>query len=194
MAECAELELLYPDWELMRIQIGLWSRIEQDSWAKLYRTVTVEYNPIHNYDRTEEWLDKETRDFEKKEEYKPDLEDTVKDTAGQTITKKTSGSSVLERTAFDTQTFAPTERSVPDVQEQDSGSGTNTTVTERQGSATTRTSDEGSGTNERKGRAFGNIGVTTTQQMLQAEREIALFTIYDAICTSFKKRFCIMVW
>ena len=40
----------------------------------------------------------------------------------------------------------------------------------------------------------GNIGVTTTQQMLQAEREIADFNLIDIIVKSFKYRFCILVY
>lgn len=40
----------------------------------------------------------------------------------------------------------------------------------------------------------GNIGVTTTQQMLMEEREAAVFNIYDHIIEAFKKRFCIMIY
>lgn len=40
----------------------------------------------------------------------------------------------------------------------------------------------------------GNIGVTTTQQMLKEEREAALFNIYDHIIEAFKKRFCLLIY
>lgn len=43
-------------------------------------------------------------------------------------------------------------------------------------------------------RSFGNIGVTTTQQMIEQERETALFNIYDTIIQSFKHRFCVLVY
>ena len=43
-------------------------------------------------------------------------------------------------------------------------------------------------------RAHGNIGVTTTQQMLQAEREVAMFNVYDEICKDFMKRFLIWIY
>lgn len=46
----------------------------------------------------------------------------------------------------------------------------------------------------RKLRAYGNIGVTTTQQMIEEERGIVKFNIYDYIIDSFKKRFCILVY
>lgn len=40
----------------------------------------------------------------------------------------------------------------------------------------------------------GNIGVTTTQQMLKEDREAALFNIYDHIIEAFKKRFCLLIY
>lgn len=46
----------------------------------------------------------------------------------------------------------------------------------------------------RDGRAYGNIGVTTTQQMIEAQREVVLFNMIDTIVNDFKKRFCLMVY
>lgn len=40
----------------------------------------------------------------------------------------------------------------------------------------------------------GNIGVTTTQEMIRQEREVSQFSIYDYIVASFKSRFCIGVY
>lgn len=45
------------------------------------------------------------------------------------------------------------------------------------------------------GNVSGNIGVTTSQQMLQQELDIApKLEIYKVISESFKKRFCLMVY
>ena len=43
-------------------------------------------------------------------------------------------------------------------------------------------------------RAHGNIGVTTTQEMIEQERRIDLFNIYDIIIKDFKMRFCILIY
>ena len=40
----------------------------------------------------------------------------------------------------------------------------------------------------------GNIGVTSTQQLMTEEREVARFNIYDQISEDFRNRFCIMVY
>ena len=41
---------------------------------------------------------------------------------------------------------------------------------------------------------YGNIGVTTTQAMIEAERNLVKFNIYDFIIDSFKARFCILIY
>lgn len=47
----------------------------------------------------------------------------------------------------------------------------------------------------RESRIHGNIGVTTSQQMLEQEIEVApKLNIINLMIESFKKRFCIMVW
>lgn len=50
------------------------------------------------------------------------------------------------------------------------------------------------GTITRVREEHGNIGVTTTQQMIREEREIADFSLYQVIIDDFKMRFCIMVY
>lgn len=160
--ECAELEMLYPSPDMMGYAIFAWSVKESPIWEKLYQTTQLEYNPIHNYDRTEEWTDDTTRT--------PDL-NTHGVNSGTDVTQ-------TEVSAFDSNAFTPREKttvqpgSVTDVQT----SGTEKTIV-------TRT-----------GKASGNIGVTTTQQMIEAERNVVKFNIYDYIIDEFKHRFCLLVY
>lgn len=42
--------------------------------------------------------------------------------------------------------------------------------------------------------AHGNIGVTTTQQLINEQREVDKFNLYDIITNEFKMRFCILVY
>lgn len=42
--------------------------------------------------------------------------------------------------------------------------------------------------------AHGNIGVTTTQELIREQRNIDLFNVYDIIIEDFKMRFCILVY
>lgn len=50
------------------------------------------------------------------------------------------------------------------------------------------------GKTHHEGSIYGNIGVTTSQQMLEAEYEVARFNIYEQIADLFIKEFCICVY
>lgn len=56
------------------------------------------------------------------------------------------------------------------------------------------TSDNNTGVTTHEQTETGNIGVTMTQQMITAEREIAMFNIIDFIINDFKERFCLLIY
>lgn len=56
------------------------------------------------------------------------------------------------------------------------------------------TSDNNTGETTHEQTETGNIGVTMTQQMITAEREIAVFNIIDFIINDFKERFCLLIY
>ena len=55
-------------------------------------------------------------------------------------------------------------------------------------------SSSASGRNKRTGRAYGNIGVTTTQKMIEEERRVSEFDIDHVIIQEFKKTFCLLIY
>lgn len=56
------------------------------------------------------------------------------------------------------------------------------------------TSDNNTGETTHEQTETGNIGITLTQQMITAEREIAMFNIIDFIINDFKERFCLLIY
>ena len=50
LLNCAELELLFTSFDMMKLAIGVWSTSEQDTWRKMYATQMAEYNPLWNVD------------------------------------------------------------------------------------------------------------------------------------------------
>ena len=56
------------------------------------------------------------------------------------------------------------------------------------------TSDNSTGETTHEQSETGNIGVTMTQQMITAEREVAMFNIIDFIINDFKERFCLLIY
>lgn len=164
---CGELEILYPDPRIMKIYITDWSNARQTAWAHLAAILESEYNPIHNYDRNEEWIDNDT------ETGTATRTGTVSGTGGNTETHK--------QTAFNSNQLQ-TDSEVTD---------NNTAAQNANSNDTTNNTRQGS----HSGHLYGNIGVTTTQQMLQSEFDLwDKLDIYQAIATDFKKRFCILVY
>ena len=52
--ECAELEIIYPDWDFLKFAIDTWSANEVFNWNRLYAAMMADYNPIENYNRSED--------------------------------------------------------------------------------------------------------------------------------------------
>ena len=61
-----------------------------------------------------------------------------------------------------------------------------------EGSGTSTSSSSEDETYERT--ETGNIGVTTTQQMIKEEREVSNYSVENVIIAEFKQRFCIAVY
>lgn len=219
MMELGELELLYNDPNMMKFAIGRWSSKELKKWEDLYSTTVLDYNPIENYNRTDDFTDLETRDLERTNNQTRDLEGTNNETRNlaTTITEATdmtdvdvqtgSNSMLKEISAFnntaglateslETETRGVTNTKTVDSDTTQNGSDTGTLNTSTSDSGTVDDAGTETGTVEmrRTGNAKGNIGVTTTQQMIEQERGVVEFNIYDYIIESFKKRFCILVY
>ena len=52
----------------------------------------------------------------------------------------------------------------------------------------------GTTTDHSEHREYGNIGVTTSQQMVKEELKLREFCVYDYIIKSFKQRFCLLLY
>lgn len=178
LLQCAELELLYQDWDLMKTAITAWSLMNLPVWQKLYDTTQLEYNPIWNVDAN--ITDKETRN--------------LAGTDGGTRTTKGKDSSsvttdgTLEHDVMGYNVGSYQHESKDTQHSKTDGSGTNE---ETETDSRNRTD---TGTVQHDIRRTGNIGVTTSQQMIKEEREISRFNVYDEIVKDFKRRFCVMVY
>ena len=183
LLECGELEVIYPDYDFMKFAIEAWSHKELPTWQRIYNASLLEYNPIENYNRTEETT----------------IVDDGSDTHSGNDTSRNSGSDSNtgggsltrqnDTTGYDANAFVPREKIT------DTTTDTNTTT---YGGVNTFTHGEQiARDNERTitGNISGNIGVTTSQQMLEQEIEIAgKLNIYNLISDSFKNRFCLQVY
>ena len=188
LAECSDLEILYPNPEVLKGLIGVWSATEQYTWGKLYATMELEYNPIDNYDRTE------TRSLASQAVGNSADGGTDTVTSADTGSDSTTGSStnINQVKAFDTATNTFTDK------EKDTVSNSGSTTYGKTNTNTTRYGHTNNNTYAKNDtetvNAHGNIGVTTTQQMIEQERETAKFNIFQVILDEFKQRFCVLVY
>ena len=198
LLETAELEVLYTDPDFMQKAIGIWSKKQSPIWAELYDTTQYEYNPIWNkdgtiveerdlaatedvttnVDREDKLQDKNTRNFEDKE------------------TRDLSDVSDRDVFGFNSSTAAPAEKNTVKGTGTDTfnHSGTDTvdhTGTQDIDTTVDRdTTDTGTITRTEQ----GNIGVTSTQSLIQEQREVVKFNILDYIINEFRDRFCLKVY
>ena len=221
LMQLAELPVVYSDPAVLKVLIGYWSAAQLPTWVDVWRTMLYKYNPIWNKDGTIHerrdtgfnntgsttstgtvTTDQDTSDTGT---IVTDQDTTDTGTVGRT--GSSSGSTENQVTGYDTNAYSPNKKDLT------SGSASETTtnnlagtndVTETHnlhGTNDTTVTNNLAGTSAEGGTAFdvfertetGNIGVTTTQQMIKEQREIAL-NFYDMICQAFKKQFCVMVW
>jgi len=173
LAETAELEILYPEPTTLSTVIKAWSTARGQAWAKMATALAAEYNPIHNYDRTESWTEAKTGESSRA---------GTNEGSGQSSGSSTGTQDVAGYNA------AGTVASVPRTKDTGSSSGSS--------SQSGEWSEDGSNSESstRTGRIQGNIGVVSSQQMVQAELELREIDLYKIIIQEFKKMFCLGVY
>lgn len=206
MLQGGEFEVLYADPIFMRNAIGTWSKKCYNTFLKWITAQNIEYNPLENYDRNELLTDQfykaasssarrdsgNTRTFDNQDKRTIDTEDER--------TLDTTRTSEDEVSAFDSSTYQPSAKNTTEDDGTDTltHSGTDTvdysgTIKDEYGEGTSGNENENS-TNTHSGRIHGNVGVTTSQQMLTAEYEVARFNIIDQITDMFILEFCIPIY
>ena len=177
--ECAELECLYPSVPFFKRAVGIWSATMQSSFARVWSAVNLEYNPIENYDRQENETTTGTRQHSG--------QDVTSGSNSDTRTISDNGSVQNKIAGFDASALVDHDSGTSSRSGTDSTTGTDRTELthgEKIADAGTRTS-----------RIHGNIGVTTSQQMLESELDLVpKLNFYRYLAEEFKRRFCILVY
>lgn len=132
--DSGEFGCLYADGDYFKSIIGWWCSKELPIWEKLYNTELLKYDPIANYDRTDE------------------------------ITREVTGNSTASETSYNSEALHVTNGS------------------------------DSAGNEVTKSRSFGNVGVTSSQQLIEAERRVSEFNTYAYIIRSFTNKFCIELY
>ena len=158
---CDEKELLYPNPDFMIEAIGLWSKKWNRTFTKWIKALNIEYNPLENYDRQESWSDSTSS--------------SESNSASASDSSYGSNSMLNDVSAFNSDYLRTDSASKNDAR--------------NNASSSSKANNLKAELSKHEGRVHGNIGVTTSQQMLQAEIDIDRFNIYDEIAIIFMREF-----
>lgn len=202
LMESAEQEILYSNLGFLKQAIGSWSAKQLPIWNHLLETTKYDYNPIWNKDGTV--TETETRDLKGSEKVKDETDrvDNLTDKNTRDFedkeTRDLKNDSLNSVYGFNSSDAAPANK--------DEAKDTGTDTIEHSGTDTMDhtgrqdidrnlkrdTTDTGTVKHERIEQ--GNIGLTSTQDLISQERQIALFNVMDVIIKDFIKRFCLAVY
>lgn len=161
-----------------------------NSWDNIYKSLTSVYNPINNYSMTESGED--TRTNTGTQSTSGTQSGTEKETPNLTTT--TTGENNSDEGLFG---FNSAE-SVPS----DTTHGTNTNTNTQSGTVNTDTSgttssirtDDLTEKNVHTFNRSGNIGVTTSQQMIESELELRKKQFYSIVYSDIVNHLCLSVY
>ena len=153
-----EFCVTYSDFDYLKDRIGVWGKVWERTFEKWVAALSVEYDPLFNYDRHEE------------------IDDDAKSHSSTETNANTNSNSENKVSAYDVDGYSNKEQVI-------SGAGTSQ---EGVGDADSET--------HRHAHLYGNIGVTTSQQMLRDELDIATWKLYEHISDLFIEEFCILIY
>lgn len=153
----------------------IFARTYQTKYNKLLATEKLEYDPIENYSMTESGMDVRT----------PDL-------VSNTTANGTSSGNATD--ASTTTSAVTTYDNTADFINQNKGTADNTNTTSTENSSTGTTTTTGTEKTTHEFKRSGNIGVTTSQQMIQSEREVADFSALAQFVTDIANIICLSIY
>ena len=238
LMEGGEFEVIYAEPDFFKQMVGIWSKKHYHTFDKWAKALSIDYAPLENYDRFEEWNDSNNENSNRKhsgtskDDNNTQRNGTSSDTSSGSVNNSrsehdnehnsgnsktiTTGKTENEVSAFDSNSYQPENQSTNEGQENGESSSDRTASRNSSDDTSTRTTSNGTtsdkevfshsgttsdnedythgSTGKHTGRIHGNIGVTTSQQMLQSELDIARFNIVQQITDLFLQEFCIMIY
>lgn len=149
------LGVVYPDFYFMRdCAIPAWCDKWQESLRQTWNALNADYNPIENYDRQEHWTDS------------PDITRSENGNTESTMTGNENSNAYGDVSAYNSSDYQAQDRTRSDS--------SNTSNGKNNYSSNNRET----GTTTHDGRIHGNIGVTTSQQMIESELKLRKQSFY----------------
>ena len=181
--------------EYLKRNITFWFSRRLFDFDRMYNSLRMEYSPIENYDRIEDI----------KREYKDSGTDTETLTLGSsttsshtgTDTDSTQGGGSNEKgvSAYNEDGYTNREKDTETHNSNNTQTYNSTVTNTGSGSDKTQTDYGKQRTETEKTRIHGNIGVTTSQQMIESEMSLrAKYDIYKIISREFEREFLVQIY
>lgn len=203
------LDTIYKEADDAKAAFGLWAGIMLPNWTKMWEALQEEYAPLENYSMRERMTNDVTQKAYGKTTTRTDNlshSKTGNDTNTPNLTE-TETPNVTKAKETGVYGFNTQQDPVPDGTETDTETGTNTTTTTGTSRTDYNTTESDTGTQavadtgtDTETRNYlltreGNIGVTTSQQMLESEIELRCkWNMCEIIAVAFMREFCVAVW
>ena len=181
--------------EYLKRNITFWFSRRLFDFDRMYKSLRAEYSPIENYDRIEDI----------KREYKDSGTDTEILTLGSsttsshtgTDTDSTQGGGSNEKgvSAYNEDGYTNREKDTETHNANNTQTYNSTVTNTESGSDKTQTDYGKQRTETENTRIHGNIGVTTSQQMIESEMSLrAKYDIYKIIAREFEREFLVQIY
>lgn len=181
--------------EYLKRNINYWFARRLFDFSRMYEALRIEYSPIENYDRIEDI----------KREYKDSGTDTETLTLGSsttsshtgTDTDSTQGSGSNEKgvSAYNEDGYTNREKDTETHNSNNTQTYNSTVTNTGSGSDKTQTDYGKQRTETENTHVHGNIGVTTSQRMIESEMSLrAKYDIYKIISREFEREFLVQIY
>ena len=207
---CGDFGIIYATPAEFRKAVVSWVGVNKGVWIELAKTTCYLYDPIANYDRTETIEEERLVEDSGNNKYSG-VGESSGSNSGEGFSEGSSNNSVNESknasntnkvAAYNSEDLVERNGTIESVSaENQANTSSNSRATNSESySANNNSSGSGEYSGNKKEhfrrsvRTSGNIGVTTTQQMIEAERNSARFNLWNTIINQFEERFCILVY
>lgn len=173
-----EFELVYADFNYLKDRIGIWGKLWERTFSKWYEALNIKYDPLHNYDRFEEYEDTKASSSKNSSSSKSESSTKTGSESSSSTTNKIS--------AYDDADFSNKEYEEGEAETSQTGTGEANSSSSSNGSADEKI--------KHSAHLYGNIGVTTSVQMLREQLDVVEWNLYEHISDIFIDEFCILVY
>lgn len=203
LLEHGEKLVLYSNPDFMKYSIGAWGRKWNLELKRIYEALTAEYDPIYNYDRFEEYTDTEAKTGSGSDSKNTNgsNDTTSSGTSNSTTSTNTtqSGTNEGQVSAYNSDSYSPENKEITSGNSQSSGTDGN--ITSGTSKVTTAETESGSYTNkddrtfQHTAHLYGNIGVTTSAQMVtEVVKQRFEYNLYETATRLFANELLIGIY